>query len=419
MAYGELLKNFKSIRGYMREFYVYGFRSRENIKQKSARSYDNERRRIDSWMGESMSFSRSANGKAQFISVDTRKIEHNPLYNAFKAKSFTDNDILLHFFLLDILDDKDWLSFRDIVSSLFREYLYNLEKAVVIEEATVRNKLNEYVKEGIVECKKVGKSHCFKRATSNIDFSEWKDAIQYYSEIGTLGVIGSYLLDNSGMKEFAKESFKYRFKHHYLVHVLESQILYELFEAMNQHNAIKLSVVSRQAKNKSLFEVYPVKIYQSTQNGRMYLLGYELKQEDFRFFRLDNIDEVKLLGYQAFHEIIQSKYEEIKPYLWGVSINNSDQIEHLEMILKISTEDEHILRRLNREKRNGQVSHIGECRYKYEVDTYDAMELLPWIRSFIGRIEKVNCTNKSVTRTFYKDLDEMYNLYFGGEDSDF
>ena len=42
-------------------------------------------------------------GKNCFISVDSRKIRHNPFYKALKAKSFTANDIMLHFFLLDIL----------------------------------------------------------------------------------------------------------------------------------------------------------------------------------------------------------------------------------------------------------------------------------------------------------------------------
>ena len=45
MAYSELIKNFERIRDYMREFYVYGFESRDEYDAKSARSYDNELRR--------------------------------------------------------------------------------------------------------------------------------------------------------------------------------------------------------------------------------------------------------------------------------------------------------------------------------------------------------------------------------------
>lgn len=51
MAYNELVKNFNRIRDYMREFYIYGFKSRDEYTKKSARSYDDERRRLESWLG--------------------------------------------------------------------------------------------------------------------------------------------------------------------------------------------------------------------------------------------------------------------------------------------------------------------------------------------------------------------------------
>ena len=51
-SYSELIKSFERIRSYMREFYVYGFKSREEYNRKSARSYDDERRRIESWLGD-------------------------------------------------------------------------------------------------------------------------------------------------------------------------------------------------------------------------------------------------------------------------------------------------------------------------------------------------------------------------------
>lgn len=105
MAYSELVKSFERIRSYMREFYVYGFKSREEYSIKSARSYDNERRRIESWIGDFMSFHQDTSGKNVFLSVDSRRIPHNPLHKAFKAKSFTDKDITLHFYVMDLLAD--------------------------------------------------------------------------------------------------------------------------------------------------------------------------------------------------------------------------------------------------------------------------------------------------------------------------
>jgi len=102
-SYNELIKNFERTRAYMREFYVYGFKSREEYNKKSARSYDDERRRMESWLGDHMSFVRTPEGKSVFISIDSRNICHNPFYKPWKAKSFTDLDVTLHFIVFDIL----------------------------------------------------------------------------------------------------------------------------------------------------------------------------------------------------------------------------------------------------------------------------------------------------------------------------
>ena len=104
-AYSELIKNFEKMRGFVREFYVYGFKSRDEYNKKSARSYDDERRRLEAWLGDYMGFIRNPEGKSVFISVDSQSVCHNPFYKALKSKSFTSNDITLHFILFDILHD--------------------------------------------------------------------------------------------------------------------------------------------------------------------------------------------------------------------------------------------------------------------------------------------------------------------------
>lgn len=119
----QLIKDFSRIRDYIREFFVYGFKSCEEIDIKSARSYDNERRRIESWLSEYMSFYQDASGKSVFISVDSRRVLHNPLYQAWKAKSFTKNDIALHFWMMDILSPDKTKSVTDILSTIDSGYL--------------------------------------------------------------------------------------------------------------------------------------------------------------------------------------------------------------------------------------------------------------------------------------------------------
>ena len=117
MAYSELFKNYSDIRNFMRRFYVYGFEKRQDFTAKSSRSYDDNRRRLDSWLENYMSFKSDADGRAYRISLDSSSISHNHLYKSWKAKSFTSMDITLHFYLLDILaevkGDSVRISFAD------------------------------------------------------------------------------------------------------------------------------------------------------------------------------------------------------------------------------------------------------------------------------------------------------------------
>ena len=158
MAYSEVVKNFNRIRDYMQEFYVYGFKSREEYTRKSARSYDDERRRLESWLGDYVQFRQTTDGKNVFLSIDSRSIGHNPLYKAWKAKSFTDGDITLHFLLMDVLAKaEDALGIDEIMEEM-DAYFDAFQEGKLIDESTLRKKLKEYVSEGILVTEKRGKA---------------------------------------------------------------------------------------------------------------------------------------------------------------------------------------------------------------------------------------------------------------------
>ena len=61
MPFSELVKNLVQARRYLRDFYLFGYRTREEYE--TGRSYDNERRRIESWLGESMLRTRAPGGR--------------------------------------------------------------------------------------------------------------------------------------------------------------------------------------------------------------------------------------------------------------------------------------------------------------------------------------------------------------------
>ena len=143
--YSELIKKFETIREYLRDFYIFGFKTRNDFTRNSARKYDNERRRAEDWLRGAMSFHTNESGKSYFISADSRVIPENPLYKAFKNKSFTGYDICLHFYILDAIADGNEHSLRQIADSISYRWQAVPGAPNVPDDATIRNKLNEYV----------------------------------------------------------------------------------------------------------------------------------------------------------------------------------------------------------------------------------------------------------------------------------
>ena len=133
-------------------------------------------------------------------------------------------------------------------------------------------------------------------------------------------------------------------------------------------------------------------------------------------FRLDYIRTVELWTDEPGFDALRARCQQYRAPLWGTSGGSGRHIEHFEMIVRWHPGEEFIPRRLDREKRVGTVEDLGDGRIKFTADVYDAAELMPWVRTFIGRIEKIECTNPVVTARFRDTLREMAQMYGGGTD---
>lgn len=412
MAYSELIKNFNKIRDYMREFYIYGFKSREEYNKKSARSYDDERRRMESWLGENMQFRQTTEGKNVFISIDSRVSQHNPLYKAWKTKSFTDGDITLHFILFDILSEPEIsMTLKEIMSEV-DEIISEFENPRYFDESTIRKKLKEYVKEGLLISEKQGKIMYYRRA-EDVSMCD-ADTLDFFSEVVPCGVVGSYLLDKLSChdKHFA-------FKHHYITSAMDSEILQKLFEAMNQKKNITLESINRYRDRISENHVVPLRIMISVQNGRQYLMAFAPRFKRITSYRIDNIVSVKLDETCERFEELRNTFNKMLPNMWGVSTQSESgqRMEHVEFTVSYDEDEQFIHNRLEREKRCGKVERISENTSKFSADVYDTSEMIPWIRTFICRITEINFSNKGLEKQFLDDMEAMYKMYDleGGE----
>ena len=408
-SYRELIKNFEKIRELMREFYVYGFKRRDEYDKKSSRSYDDEKRRMESWLGDYMSFVRTPEGKNVFISIDSRVSKHNPFYKALKSKSFTDGDITLHFILFDILHSPEVvLSLSEILAEI-DNYLAGFENPMVFDESTVRKKLKEYTEQGIIIAEKSGKKMMYKRA-DDVALPEITDVLNFYSEVAPCGVIGSFLLDKQDER---KENFC--FKHHYITSAMDSGVLAMLFTAMRKKSIVTVTNMSRRSREPHKNRIIPLRIFISVQNGRQHLLAYQPDFNVIKSFRVDYLSDIKIEEPTPRFDELRAELDRMQTKMWGVSSKRNrcgeEILERVDFTVKIADDEGYIIRRLEREKRIGQIEKLDDNTYRFFAEVYDSSEMIPWIRTFICRITELSFSNKVLEKQFKKDVEEMYRMY--------
>lgn len=409
-TYSELIKKFEKVRSYMREFYIYGFKSREEYTNKSLRSYDDEKRRIESWLDDYMRFIRTSDGKNVFISINSRVLTHNPLYKALKAKSFTDGDITLHFIIFDILSDSNIsLTINEIMDLIDNYYLSDFDNPMLFDSSTVRKKLNEYSEEGLIIKEKVGKNISY-RVAKKYDISNFNDLLNYFSETAPCGVVGSFLLDRINNKDDM-----FIFKHHYITSALDSEVLTNIFLAMRNKSSIEVSNINRKNNLTKDIKLVPLKVFISVQDGKQYLLAFQEGQEIIKTFRIDYIVDVKIKEVNPRFDELRLILDDARGKMWGANIKRNrygkEKIERVSFTIKIGEKEEFIVKRLEREKRIGKVEKIDDYTYNFKAYVYDTSEMIPWIRTFICRIVKLNFSNRTLENEFKNDLKKMYEIY--------
>ncbi len=404
MAYSELIKNFDRIRTYMREFYVYGFRSRSEISEKSIRSYDEERRHIEDYLGEHMGFRIGPEGKQVFLSIDARSSAHNPLYSAWKSKSFTDGDIFLHFTLLDILHDTDILLTQQEIMERMEDYNSFFANPITLDESTIRKKLKEYTQLGLLVSEKQGRRVLYHRPPRPA-LLPFRDAIAFFSEVESCGVVGSFLLDT------LPEEDVFVYKHHYITQAMDSQVCLQLLMALREGRFAAMKTVTRRSKIQRNTVITPLKLYVSTQNGRQYIVGWDVLEKQMKSYRLDYIRSVKPGEVDADFKEKKGLLLEMGKHLWGVSFGTGGSLTHVEFTVGFGAYEQYIYERLLRERRCGKVERLSQNTARFTADVYDSTEMLPWIRSFICRILELHISDPAVEKKFFDDLNAMYEMY--------
>ena len=113
--------------------------------------------------------------------------------------------------------------------------------------------------------------------------------------------------------------------------------------------------------------------------------------------------------------VLRAELDSMEPHMWGVSTRRGrwgeNRFEHVEFTVRVETGEEYILRRMERERRVGRVEQVDATHYRFVADVYDTREVVPWIRTFLGRITQLNFSNRSIENAFKDDVAALYSLY--------
>ena len=283
------------------------------------------------------------------------------------------------------------------------------------EEQTVRNKLNEYVKEGIFLTEKTGRKLYYKLSPLTLDeligrFKGLSDAVTFFSETQWFGFVGNTILHTCGLKNDL-----FLMKHNYIVHTLEDDILEQIMSAMDKHRFVEIRSFSIDEDGRDC-KLLPIKILSSVQTGRRYIAGFASWRKKPVSLRLDHIKKIRPLEVCEDYGARIAEFEEQYKHCFGVSFGFDESPEPVEVRITFRVDEENegfILERIKREMRQGSLERLGKNRYLLTERLSDPNEMMHWVKSFIGRIERFEGATPEVCERFENDIKRLHEMYGG------
>lgn len=410
------------LRDFVREIYVESFHSADghvSIHSASGRSEGEAKSRLHAFFEENFITKNSEN--EDILKFDSRIVNQNPLFAIWKMCHFKPEYLTRDFALFDLLSTKEYeaglsdydlkcddsgknkLEFytgKRISHTQLKPYITALRTNGVLNVKDIFNKEGKLLKSTY----KLANTKKLQNLIKNTP--EIIAAIQFASETFPCSVIGSYIIDSIDIEDFPSV---FSFKHHFIYNTLDSEVIYTVFTAINEKRFVKIK------RKIDIIQVTPIQVRFSARDGRTYLVYYadDEKHKGFYIANFENIVSVKKSDTCSYFDSLIEEYNSIKSNLWGKSIKSGiKKTEHVDFTIQYKDSEIYIPKRLQREAFSGHIeNNPNENEATFSAELFDPQELIPWIRSYFGRITQFHFENKELQQQIENEIEKMYAMY--------
>lgn len=410
------------LRDFVREIYIESFHSRDghiSIHSPSGRSEAEAKSRLHAFFEENFITKNFEN--EDVLKFDSRSVKKNPLFDIWKMCHFKPEYLTRDFALFDLLSTEEYkngLSDYDLKCDDSGKNRLEFYTGKQVSHKQLDLYIPSLLTDGILNVKEIfnDEGKLLKSTYTLANTKRLQDlikndsqilaAIQFASEVFPCGVIGSYIIDSVDKQD---SPATFNFKHHFIYNTLDSEVLYTIFTAINEKRYISIK-----CKN-GIILATPIQVRFSARDGRSYIV-YHTETQNHKGFKLENLENIISIKKEkpcSNYDSYLNEFNSIKINLWGKSILSGEmKTEHVEFTIQYNDTESYILKRLQREAFSGKIENDeNENKASFSFDLFDSKELVPWIRSYFGRVTNFNFENKELQQQITDEISKLYILY--------
>ena len=410
-----LIRDYENIRPVLRDIYIFGCFSRDDFIRKgmSGRKYDNEQRRISSYLPDKFVRKRRVDKKViLYCSYDMGESARNYLAETYRNKSFTALDIMSFFFIQQLLNETEEMTAVELLDKLPA-----LNHSVIFTKDNLRVKLDELVESRYITSRKDGRNVYYGLASdiwSDFTNEELEDIcifLEFLKNVSPLEMpyyfleqkLHLYLECERGIHIRPKSTFA--FKHSHLFNCLDNDILLGILKGCEKKTRMQIKLTTQKSTI-----ILPIYIIHDSTYGRQYLYCYDYLFEKQRLIRIDKVESVEMIEQTEPEDSLLCD-DCFLEECWCTSGVDENLKEVVIAFFFDEEREDYILRRIQREGHSGTIEKINDGVYEYRIKLRDPNEMIPWIRSFGERAKVLlseECNLDEIIAEDWKKAVEKY-----------